>query len=261
MGIKPFKIVSDLKKIAMLYERAGCEESDFLLIEDGEDFDWETFASKYRRIKTVNGDVSLCESIEIISSTPEQDCYKTNHSGFELFLYINFKSKTSLDTPLLTLLSNSAKPSLNKEISNIEDPIQNPALIRDLINTVKCTKEPIIHIAFEDSDKNTHITNKFGISSLSIASSIEDILNDSIARRTYHPEVVFFEISRTEKKRKKIYQKMIKQIYGPKMNNMCTYKMSNNLDKIFIWETLMPSQNERQSIREIYSQLINGLLI
>ncbi|NBP16933.1 hypothetical protein EBU95_21555 [bacterium] len=186
----------DTKQLELLYEQTKSSITDFLLIENVDNFNWDKFWNYY--IFCEQNFYPLYESCDLVSSTTAGDQFKVvATTGAEFEVYINYLNKSQVD---------------NKLINAYVSDLANAKEIKRLQNTVSKTTGPILNINFRDLEHNVHITNKLGHYSFSVMSGIKDAIAKSLHSRSITaPDVIFFLVK--EQRKIEFFKRVFKNLF------------------------------------------------
>jgi hypothetical protein len=170
-------------------------------------------------------DCMLCESVELVKTTDSQDQYKIiAYDKSEFSLNVNITPKNILLYKLLLL-----KPYLTPE---------NFKKIKDLEHTIVNTKFYIPHIIFQDSNNNMQLTGKLGMLAKSVMSGVKLCLVESFSQRGGIPNVITYQVLKTENKRIKFYEKYFTSIFGGLLNNNFIETSDEKYLEVYCWKSL-----------------------
>jgi hypothetical protein len=187
----------DKKHLQIIYESAVVSKTDYFLLEDVSNFDWSIFFERYAFYQQTFH--YLLEDFKKVLSNSEQDVYEIQtKKDLKFNLYINFLSKDNVSDKILSSI-----------VSNLQDES-----IRDVQKVAKLTKHPIVHVAFEDENKNTHLTNKVGLQTFSVLGDVEKSLKRSFNDRLFRPDLIIIYIKKEEPRRLEVYKRFFKQTFA-----------------------------------------------
>jgi hypothetical protein len=193
--------------------------SDFLLLEDTNNFDWNSFWDSYFFFE--QNFSPLFEKFELIDTNPRNDKYlitSTNQMEFEL--YVNFLKPSDVDDRVLNALM--FDKDHKKELENIQEILLK-------------TKNPIMNINFRDSDKRVSITGKAGNYSHSVISGIKKGVLNSLSNRGGNlPDIVFFFMKKDEPKKLEFFKNVFGAIF-PNLRNIYIDIFHKNYNLIYAY--------------------------
>ena len=217
----------DTKQIYVLYESIFYKNLDYLLVEEDENFDWDSFFERYEFDK--------CNIFESFKNLGDVDLTKNGSFKRKYEIDINDKKfYVHLSMHVLSDLENSYSSDLvgiNKDSSE-----SRPAL--DILNIIKTYPDSyMLNIYFEDSDSNIKLSGSVGNYSLSVLRNVErctmDFLSSNgLANKT---QIISFQVDKNESKRIKLYnQFMIRTGYISMFpNKIIDTKTSKSYDKLY----------------------------
>ena len=172
------------KSLEQLYEETCPARTDFLLLEDTLNFDWDYFWDSY--FCTIQGVSTMYESFEKLPSDDKNrdrfEVVSSNGGTFEV--YINYIPNVR-----------AAETVLGTMASNLKDRV----VLNDLLKTVQSTTLPVLNINFRDSEHNTSLTGKQGNHSFSVINGVKHSIVQSLHDRSEQlPDVLFFRILKNE---------------------------------------------------------------
>lgn len=186
----------DQKHLQLIYGSAIVNKTDYFLLEDVSNFNWSVFFERYSFYQQTFH--YLLEDFERILSSDKQDIYKIQtRNDLTFTLYVNFLSKDNVSAKILSSI-----------VSNLQDGI-----LREIQTIANNTKTPIVHIAFEDENKNTHLTNKVGLQTFSVLGDVERALKSSFDERTFRPDLLVVHIKKDEQRRLEVYKRFFEQVF------------------------------------------------
>ena len=210
----------DQKHLHLIYDSAVVSKTDYFLLEDVSNFDWLIFFERYAFYQQTFH--YLLEDFQKVLSSNEQDVYEIQtKKDLKFNLYVNFLSKNNISNRILSSI-----------VSNLQDES-----LKDVQKVAKLTKHPIVHVAFEDENKNTHLTNKVGLQTFSVLGDVERALKASFDERTFRPDLMIIYIKKNEERRLEVYKRFFKQIFA-------------NLSRVYVDETASKDYNLVYCFRE-----------
>ena len=206
----------DQKHLQLIYESAIVSKTDYFLLEDVSNFDWSVFFERYSFYRQTFH--YLLEDFEKILSSDKQDIYKIRtRNDLKFALYINFLSK-----------DNVAAKILSSVVSNLQD-----RTLKQVQKVANETKHPIVHIAFEDDNKNTHLTNKVGLQTFSVLGDVERALKASFDERNFRPDLLVIYIKKDEQRRLEVYKRFFNQIFENLQNTYVDTTASKDYNLVY----------------------------
>lgn len=194
-------MTTDSQKIHVLYESILYKNLDYLLLDNVDGFNWESFFDKYEFDKChifetfVNlGDTKLTKS----GSFKRKYEIKVNESIFYVHVSMH----------LLSDIQNSVSSGLIGV--NKDDRSYKPVF--DILSICKTyPDEYMCNVYFEDSNSNTKLTGIVGNYSLSVLRNVErcvkNLMNDtSIANKV---RIMSFQVDKKEQKRIQLYRQFM----------------------------------------------------
>ena len=208
----------DLDVLNFLYEESCQNKTDYLVLENVENFDWEYFWNRYIFCEQVC--FNLYESFERIKTSERSDVYKiTTTTGLVFTGYVNYLTKEDIDNRLV-----------NTIIGNLDDR-EEIKKIQDVLKTGKS----ILNVNFQDSEGNTKLTGNVGNYTFSVLSGIRNSIVDSIYNRNADISMMIVNIAKNEPRRLEIYQRFFKKCF-PKFKNLYIDKnFSQDYNLIYIY--------------------------
>lgn len=218
------KYVSDQKKLQLIYENLQLQHLDYLTLENVENFNWKEFFMRFYLLENDYGGGILCESVELIKSDESGDEYEITVGNGSIFRFrINFISKQDFSDKILGLLTTNL--SKRNQINN-------------LINTLKETVKPVIHLIFEDELHNKVTTNRQSNYAYSVISGISKALQMHITSRMYFPDIAFFEIIKGDERKIELYQHFFEDYINPHLPNRLIDNKHSGKSDIYYWRTI-----------------------
>ncbi len=205
----------------MLYDATCRERTDILLYEHLDvEKDWDFVWSRFILCQVAC--YQLYEELNLIKDTFEQDVYEliiTN--GMKFKIAVNFIPKQKLANNIMMLIFDNRA---NNEVFQLKKAFTN-------------TKQPIMHIYFEDEYKNTNQTNLVRNYSTGVFSGVLDAINQSKLKRFEQPaDIMFVHLDKREPRRLKIYKKFFHDAF-PKFDKMFIDQKATNYDVIWFWKS------------------------
>ena len=192
----------DDKTLEFLYEESVSKKTDYLVMENVEDFDWDYFWNRYIFCEQVF--YTLFESFEKVKSSEKSDVYEiVTTNGLKFLGYINYLTVSDID---------------NRFINTIVGNMGDREILKALQDKIKETTQPILNVNFEDGNQETKLTGKVGNYTFSVLSGIRQSVIDSLYNRSASPDIMIVNINKNEPKRLEIYQKFFKRCF-PKFKN------------------------------------------
>jgi hypothetical protein len=209
----------DDKTLEFLYEESVSKKTDYLVMENIEDFDWDYFWNRYIFCEQVF--YTLFESFEKVKSSEKSDVYEiVTTNGLKFLGYINYLTISDID---------------NRFINTIVGNMSDREVLNALQEKIKETTQPILNVNFEDEENQTKITGKVGNYTFSVLSGIRQSIIDSLYNRKAAPDIMIVNINKNEPKRLEIYQKFFKRCF-PKFKNFYIDKnFSADYDLVYIY--------------------------
>ena len=209
----------DTKSLELLYEETSAYRTDFLLIEDTTDFDWEYFWQSY--FFSLQGVSSVYESYELVSSNNTTDLFRvvsSNNTEFEV--YVNYSSRDQVgDTVLKTITRNS----------------KDKSMLSALQKTLRAATHPVMNINFRDTDHNTTLTGKLGNHSFSVMNGIVNSITQSLHGRSEQlPDILYFNITKKEPKKLELFVRAIERLF-PNFSNQYTDASDSEYNLVYFF--------------------------
>ena len=217
----------DTKQIYVLYESIFYKNLDYLLVEEDENFDWDSFFERYEFDK--------CNIFESFKNLGDVDLTKNGSFKRKYEIDINDKKfYVHLSMHVLSDLENSYSSDLvgiNKDSSE-----SRPAL--DILNIIKTYPDSyMLNIYFEDSDSNIKLSGSVGNYSLSVLRNVHRCTMDFLSSNglVNKTQIISFQVDKNESKRIKLYnQFMIRTGYISMFpNKIIDTKTSKSYDKLY----------------------------
>jgi hypothetical protein len=217
----------DTKQIYVLYESIFYKNLDYLLVEEDENFDWDSFFERYEFDK--------CNIFESFKNLGDVDLTKNGSFKRKYEIDINDKKfYIHLSIHVLSDLENSYSSDLvgiDKDSSE-----SRPAL--DILNIIKTYPDSyMLNIYFEDSDSNIKLSGSVGNYSLSVLRNVERCTMDFLSSNglVNKTQIISFQVDKNESKRIKLYnQFMIRTGYISMFpNKIIDTKTSKSYDKLY----------------------------
>lgn len=217
----------DTKQIYVLYESIFYKNLDYLLVEEDENFDWDSFFERYEFDK--------CNIFESVKNLGDVDLTKNGSFKRKYEIDINDKKfYVHLSMHVLSDLENSYSSNLvgiDKDSSE-----SRPAL--DILNIIKTYPDSyMLNIYFEDSDSNIKLSGSVGNYSLSVLRNVERCTMDFLSSNglVNKTQIISFQVDKNESKRIKLYnQFMIRTGYISMFpNKIIDIKTSKSYDKLY----------------------------
>jgi len=191
--------MKDIKKLGLLYEECQSNITDFLLLDNVDNFNFNYFWDIY--ILNDQNNYPLYESFELIRSNETEDIYQIETTNKKIFtLNINYLNKTTLDNKLMGLYFIRPKDKI---------------IINTIQTIVKNTKYPILNINFKDDNNNFNLTGNVGNYTFSVINGIRHAIIQSLNNRllTNLPEVLYFYILKNEDRKLEFFKTVFRKIF------------------------------------------------
>ena len=202
-----------------IYDQTVASRTDFLLLEDVTNFDWDYFWKMY--IITDQNIQQLEEEFLLVKDAKEYDQYAVTASGGPKFeLWVNFISKENT--------SNRIQGSL---ASNLKDG----KILAEIQKRVDETDYPVLNVNFKDSENNIHLTGKVGNYTTTIIRSVKKAIVSSLYRRSEGaPDVLFFLILKSEGRKLEFFKKAYALMFA-KLVHQYTDTSDPVYDLVYFW--------------------------
>jgi hypothetical protein len=212
----------DTKKIQLLYEETLAKQTDYFLLENVENFNWDGFWNRYYFCESMY--CYLFEEYKKLEEESDQnkDVYEitlSNNLKFKVFL--NFLDKNKLQNQLMFTMMNYK----NEQTSN-------------LYNTFKNTNKDILNISFEDGNREVTLTGNVGNYTYSVLSGIKQSILNSLTTRNIKPDILVLYVKKNESKRLKVYQKFFKNIFTFLDSKLIDEKYDNEHYLTYFWRNI-----------------------
>lgn len=209
------------KDLKLVFEHTIALRTDFLLLEDVDNFDWDFFWSSF--YGGLQDSQLFCESVELSSQTEKTDIYKIVLSdGSEFELFINFLTKSDADGTIMSSV-----------ISNLDQQ----EILADLTMAVKNSEAPVLNINFRDSQGNVKLTGLVGNRSFSVIRGVQKGIIQSITKRTKKwPDVLFFYISKQEERKLEFFKRVFIHMF-PTLNMEWVDTTNSVYNLAYFWKT------------------------
>ena len=217
----------DTKQIYVLYESIFYKNLDYLLVEEDENFDWDSFFERYEFDK--------CNIFESFKNLGDVDLTKNGSFKRKYEIDINDKKfYVHLSMHVLSDLENSYSSNLVGIDKDSSESL--PAL--DILNIIKTYPDSyMLNIYFEDSDSNIKLSGSVGNYSLSVLRNVERCTMDFLSSNglVNKTQIISFQVDKNESKRIKLYnQFMIRTGYISMFpNKIIDIKTSKSYDKLY----------------------------
>ena len=215
------------KQIYVLYESIFYKNLDYLLVEEDENFDWDSFFERYEFDK--------CNIFESVKNLGDVDLTKNGSFKRKYEIDINDKKfYVHLSMHVLSDLENSYSSNLVGIDKDSSESL--PAL--DILNIIKTYPDSyMLNIYFEDSDSNIKLSGSVGNYSLSVLRNVERCTMDFLSSNglVNKTQIISFQVDKNESKRIKLYnQFMIRTGYISMFpNKIIDIKTSKSYDKLY----------------------------
>lgn len=217
----------DTKQIYVLYESIFYKNLDYLLVEEDENFDWDSFFERYEFDK--------CNIFESFKNLGDVDLTKNGSFKRKYEIDINDKKfYVHLSMHVLSDLENS----YSSDLVGINKDSSESRLALDILNIIKTYPDSyMLNIYFEDSDSNIKLSGSVGNYSLSVLRNVERCTMDFLSSNglVNKTQIISFQVDKNESKRIKLYnQFMIRTGYISMFpNKIIDTKTSKSYDKLY----------------------------
>lgn len=217
----------DTKQIYVLYESIFYKNLDYLLVEEDENFDWDSFFERYEFDK--------CNIFESFKNLGDVDLTKNGSFKRKYEIDINDKKfYVHLSMHVLSDLENSYSSNL----VGVDRDSSESRPVLDILNIIKTYPDLyMLNIYFEDSDSNIKLSGSVGNYSLSVLRNVERCTMDFLSSNGLinKPQIISFQVDKSETKRIKLYnQFMIRTGYISMFpNKIIDTKTSKSYDKLY----------------------------
>ena len=191
--------MKDIKKLELLYAECQSNITDFLLLDNVDNFNIDYFWDIY--ILNEQNNYPLYESFELIRSNKTEDIYQIETTNKLIFtLNINYLEKTVLDNKLIGLFFIRPKDKI---------------IIQKIQNIAKNTKHPILNINFKDDNNNFNLTGNVGNYTYSVINGIKHAIIQSLNKRslTNFPEILYFYILKNEDRKLDFFKTVFRKVF------------------------------------------------
>jgi len=217
----------DTKQIYVLYESIFYKNLDYLLVEEDENFDWDSFFERYEFDK--------CNIFESFKNLGDVDLTKNGSFKRKYEIDINDKKfYIHLSIHVLSDLENS----YSSDLVGIDKDSSESRPTLDILNIIKTYPDSyMLNIYFEDSDSNIKLSGSVGNYSLSVLRNVERCTMDFLSSNglVNKTQIISFQVDKNESKRIKLYnQFMIRTGYISMFpNKIIDTKTSKSYDKLY----------------------------
>jgi len=194
-------MTTDSQKIHVLYESILYKNLDYLLLDNVDGFNWESFFDKYEFDK--------CHIFETFSNLGDTQLTKSGSFKRKYKIEINdLIFYVHISMHLLSDIQNSVSSGL----IGVSKDDQSYKPIFDILNICKSyPDEYMCNVYFEDDNSNIKLTGIVGNYSLSVLRNVErcvkDLLNDSnISSKV---RIMSFQVDKKEQKRMQLYRQFM----------------------------------------------------
>jgi len=192
---------NDIKKINILYESMLYKNLDYLLLEEVENFDWDSFFERYEFDKC-----NIFESFRIL-----QDTELTKNGSFKRKYEIDINDIKFYVYLSMHILSDLEK-SYSTNLLGLDKHSERSKPVLEILNIIKEYPDSyMINIYFEDSDSNVKLSGTVGNYSLSVLRNVERCLSDFIYSKNLlsNTKIISFQVDKNESRRIKLYDQFM----------------------------------------------------
>jgi len=211
--------MKDIKKLELLYEETCSKNTDFLLLENIDNFDYNYFWKLF--IINDQNYYPLYEKFELIKTEGNSDIYEIETTNALKFsLYVNYLNKSDLDNKLISMYA-----------SNINDK----KIIKEIMDIVKNTKLPILNVNFKDEPNNIKLTGNVGNYTFSVINGIKNAISQSLYNRgDFLPDVLMFYILKSETRKLQFLEMFFGKMFN-KFKNKYVDASNNEYNIIYFY--------------------------
>jgi len=211
--------MKDIKKLELLYEETCSKNTDFLLLENIDNFDYNYFWKLF--IINDQNYYPLYEKFELIKTEGNSDIYEIETTNALKFsLYVNYLNKSDLDNKLISMYA-----------SNINDK----KIIKEIMDIVKNTKLPILNVNFKDEHNNIKLTGNVGNYTFSVINGIKNAISQSLYNRgDFLPDVLMFYILKSETRKLQFLEMFFGKMFN-KFKNKYVDASNNEYNIIYFY--------------------------